>query len=343
VNEARHILHRDIETRSTLDLTDVGAWRYAAEPTTGVWCVGYAIDDGPAQIWISDQPIPEVFFIAARDPDWLIVAHNDAFEQAIEERILAPRFGWPIVPIERHRCTMAVAVASALPGSLDRAAEVLNSPFRKDIEGRRLMRKMARPRKPRAGEDPNGLYWHDEPENQARLQKYCMRDIEAERWLYQWVPPLIDSEQVVWTCDQRINWRGFHVDVALLNAAHHVVTETGAALQTEFRELTGLDSTNQTAKLIAWLTEHGCPLTDVQKGTLRHALRRKDLQSAAGRAIELRLQLAHASAGKVEALLAWRDADGRVRGTLKFHGAGTGRWAGSGPPAAEFSARRRRH
>jgi DNA polymerase len=333
----RHILHRDIETRSTFELTEVGAWRYAAEPTTGVWSIGYAVDN-PPQIWTPDQPIPEVFFIAARDPDWLIVAHNDAFEQAIEERILAPRYGWPLVPLERHRCTMAMALACALPGGLDGAAEALNSPFPKDVDGQRLMRKMARPRKPRAGEDPNGgPYWHDEPENQARLQKYCMRDIEAERWLYQHLPLLIDSEQALWALDQQINQRGFYTDGALLNAAHHVVTETGAALQTEFRELTGLNSTNQTAKLIAWLAEHNCTVTDVQKGTLRHALRRKGLEPAARRAIELRLQLAHASAGKVEALLTWRDADdGRVRGTLKFHGAGTGRWAGHGPQPQNF-------
>ena len=114
----RHILHRDIETRSTLDLTEVGAWRYAAEPTTDVWCVGYAVDDDPPQIWTPDQPIPEVFLVAANDPDWIVVAHNDQFETAIEQRVLAPRFGWPLVPIERHRCTMAMTLASALPGGL---------------------------------------------------------------------------------------------------------------------------------------------------------------------------------------------------------------------------------
>jgi DNA polymerase len=43
------VLFRDIETRSTLDLKVVGAWRYAAEPTTGVWCMAYAIDDGPVE------------------------------------------------------------------------------------------------------------------------------------------------------------------------------------------------------------------------------------------------------------------------------------------------------
>src|SRR6516165_5910458 len=188
-------LFRDIETRSTLDLTDVGAWRYASEPTTGVWCVGYAVDNAPARIWIPGQPIPEEFHIAARDPDWLIVAHNDAFERAVEELILAPRYGWPIVPIQQHMCTMAMVLASALPGSLDGAAEVLNSPFRKDAEGQRLMGKMARPRKARAGEDLNGFNCHAEPETQAHLRQYGRRDPEAAGGLYKRVPPLTNPEQ----------------------------------------------------------------------------------------------------------------------------------------------------
>src|SRR6516225_1334906 len=65
------VLHRDFETRSTLDLSETGAWRYAAEPNTGVWCVAYAVDDGPVQLWIPGQPIPEEFHIAANDPTWL--------------------------------------------------------------------------------------------------------------------------------------------------------------------------------------------------------------------------------------------------------------------------------
>ena len=119
------ILFRDIETRSTLDLPGVGAWRYAGDPTTDVWCVAYAVDDGPVQIWTPNNSISEEFFTAARDPGWLVVAHNDAFERAIEELILAPRYGWPLVPIERHRCTMATALASALPAALNAVAEVL--------------------------------------------------------------------------------------------------------------------------------------------------------------------------------------------------------------------------
>ena len=40
---------------------------------------------------------------------------SDQFETVIEERILNPRYSWPLIPISRHRCTMAAALANALP------------------------------------------------------------------------------------------------------------------------------------------------------------------------------------------------------------------------------------
>jgi DNA polymerase len=329
------ILFRDYETYSTVDLRTAGAWKYAAHADTGVWCCGYAVDDDPVRDWTPNNPIPEEFHTAARDPDWLIVAHNSAFEYVIEQLVLGPRYGWPAVPIERARCTMAKALACALPGSLERAAEALGLPG-KDASGARLMRLMSRPRKPRAGEDPVGIYWHDDPEKLERLYAYCRRDVEVERELFRRLPPLLGSEQALWAIDSVINQRGFFTDGPLLEAAHNIVTAAEAALQAEFRELTGLDSTNQTEKLIAWLAAHDCVVTDVQKTTLRHALRRKSLEPTAQRAIELRLQLAHASAGKIDALLAWRGNDGRVRGTLKFCAAATGRWAGHGPQPQNF-------
>ncbi len=111
------VLHRDVETRSTVDLARTGAWRYAADPTTEV----LALLRGrrrPGAEWTPGEPMPEEFIAAARDPDWLVAAHSDQFETAIETRLLGPRFGWPLVPIERHRCTMGMALAVARPGSL---------------------------------------------------------------------------------------------------------------------------------------------------------------------------------------------------------------------------------
>jgi DNA polymerase len=332
------ILHRDFETRSTLDLEEVGAWRYAADPTTDVWCVAYAVDNGPVKLWLPGQPIPEEFQVAARDPDWLVAAHNDQFETAIEQRILAPRYGWPLVPIERHRCTMATGLANALPGRLKLIAEVLELSARKDDEGGKLMLQMARPRKPRAGEDPNGIYWHDEPEKVERLGAYCKRDVDVERELHHRLTPLTASEQALWVFDQQINQRGFHVDLPLLEAASRIAAEANRKVQDELVSITGgaLTSTNQTKAMQDWLGEHGCEVSGVGKAVLNHALRRKGLDPVVRRVMELRISAAHAAAAKVDTLLSWRDADGRVRGSLRFCGAGTGRWTGIGVQPQNF-------
>ena len=53
------------------------------------------------------------------NPNWIAVAHNAAFEMAIEQHILGPRFGWPLIPIARQRCTMAMALALSLPAKLE--------------------------------------------------------------------------------------------------------------------------------------------------------------------------------------------------------------------------------
>jgi DNA polymerase len=328
-------LHIDFETRSVLDLPSVGVHVYAANERSDVWCAAFAADDGAIELWLPGAECPDVIRRAISE-QWTIHAHNANFERVIWRHILAPRYGWPEPAPEQWRCTMVMCLASALPGKLEKAAAALSLPISKDAEGARLMKEMAQPRKPPAGEDLNGIYWHDEPEKVERLCQYCKRDVEVEREIDRRLPALTDDEQKHWQLDTVINQRGFFTDGLLLDAAHHIVTEAEAASQAEFRELTGLNSTNQTAKLIAWLGEHGCTVTDVQKGTLRHALRRKGLQPAVYRAIELRLQLAHASAGKIEALLNWRNGDGRVRGTLQFHGAATGRWTGRGPQPQNF-------
>ena len=102
-----HILHRDFETRSTALLRTVGSQRYAADPSTEVLCVAYAVDNDPVQLWVPGDPVPPEFIEAATNPHWILAAHGDHFESAIEQNVLAPRHGWPLIPLDRHRCTMA--------------------------------------------------------------------------------------------------------------------------------------------------------------------------------------------------------------------------------------------
>ena len=133
----RHKLHRDFETYSKLELPKVGAHRYAQDPSTGVWCMAFAVDDGPVKLWWPGDPVPPEFFEAERDPNWTVVAHNDEFETTIEQHILGPRYGFPLVPLERHCCTQAMALALALPAKLEMLADALELEHRKDAAGER--------------------------------------------------------------------------------------------------------------------------------------------------------------------------------------------------------------
>ena len=164
------ILFHDLETRSTCNIKCAGAHKYAADPTTGVLCLAYAVDDGPVELWIPGDPVPEVFIRAASDPDWIVSAFNANFERVIVQHILVPRHGFPAIPLDRYRCSQAAAQALALPAALGKVAAALDLPHQKDANGARLMLQMARPRRPRQGEDPGGIYWFDDPERHERLR-----------------------------------------------------------------------------------------------------------------------------------------------------------------------------
>jgi DNA polymerase bacteriophage-type len=326
------ILHRDIETRSIADLRDVGAWRYSLDPSTDVWCVAFAADDGPIKLWVPGDPIPAEFIEAEQNPDWIATAFNDGFERLIERHILAPRYGFPLVPVERHRCSQAAALALSLPAKLETVAQALSLEYQKDETGHRVMMRMSRPRQPRGGESPASTYWFDDSERRQRLYEYCKCDVAVERELHQHISALIPAEQELWLLDGRINDRGLRIDTQLLDSAIRIADAVSIEINTELSRLTGgtVTSINQPAKLMAWLASQGCEVVNVQKETLTKALTRSNLAADAKRVMELRLDGAHAAAAKLGTMRSWVNGDGRARGTFRFHGASTGRWTSFG-------------
>ena len=324
-------LFRDYETRSTLNLSEVGAWKYASHPTTDVWCCAYAVDEGPIRLWVPGDPVPAEFSEAAQNPDWRVLAFNDQFERLIEQHIMAQRYGWPTVPIERHRCIQAAALALALPATLENVARALKLEQQKDESGRRTMLQMAMPRSPRQDEDPEGLYWFDDPERLAKLYEYNKQDLAVERAIHQRIGSLNPEEQSLWVLDAVINDRGLFIDGELLEAAIRIAETTQSAINTELQEITegALKTINQ-PKMKEWLGTHGCEVTDIRKTTLQKVLARSNVPPACRRVIELRLDGAHAATAKLRTMRDWRNPDGRARGTFRFHGASTGRWTSFG-------------
>ncbi len=329
---AQHVLHRDYETRGVLQLQKVGPWKYAADARTEVLCCAYAADDEPVKLWLPGDPVPPEFMEAARNPRWLVCAHNASFEIAIEHLILRRRHGWPKIPVRQQRCTMAAALALALPPKLELIAEALELVHQKDKAGQRLMLMMSKPRRPRKDEDLESRYWFDDEDRLQRLYEYCRQDAEIERELYQQLRPLPPEEQQLWVLDLRVNARGFYVDRELASAARSIAQAAAPELNTELAQLTdcSVTSINQVARLKVWLTQQGCIVDTLDKNAIEELLAADNLPAAARRALNLRQSGAQAAAKKIDALLDRCDRDGRIRGALRYHGASTGRWAGNG-------------
>jgi DNA polymerase bacteriophage-type len=255
----KHMLFRDIETRSKLSLKKVGAAKYATDPSTGVWCVAFAVDDDPVQLWWPGETVPPAFREAAANPTWGVGAHNDGFETPIEQYVLHAHHNWPIVPLKRHRCTMAMCQALGLPAKLSAAAGALELAHRKDAAGERLMHQMSKPRKPRKDEDPAGLYYFDDQERLDRLGEYCKQDLETARELYYRLPSLSAAEQALWVLSTQINERGFHVDRQFAEAARRIAQAAGPEIDAELAELTdgAVTGFNQVSRLLKWLQAQG--------------------------------------------------------------------------------------
>jgi DNA polymerase bacteriophage-type len=185
--DVQHILHRDYETRSERLLKGknaVDTYTYARHSSTQVLCCGFAVDDQPVQLWLPGDPVPLEFLEAENNPSWRAIAHSVQFEMAIERYILAPRYDFPVIAVEKNICTQAVAQSLSLPASLGLLAEALELAHRKDAGGEKLMMQMCKPRKARKGEDPAKVYWFEDADRLARLLEYCKQDVEVEREIY---------------------------------------------------------------------------------------------------------------------------------------------------------------
>src|SRR5215468_7599436 len=296
-----HVLHRDYETRSQAIIKTVGTYKYATDPSTTALCAAFAIDDGPVQLWTPGDPVPAEFIEAATNPAWIVSAHGAHFEDTIERHVLHTRFGWPVFPVEKQRCTQAMALAVGLPARLSTVAIALELSNRKDAAGERLMHQTSKPRRPHKDERPDGVYWFEDQERLDRLYAYCQQDVEVERELYSRLPPLSASEQPLWELSSWINQRGFCVDRAFAEAARKIAEVAAPEIDQEIAELTAVSITsiNQIARLMAWLQQHGCIMEKLDRKTIEKKLLDAELVPAVRRVLELRLGGAQAAVKKI--------------------------------------------
>ncbi len=353
----------DFETRSEADLKKVGAYEYARHESTEIVCLGYQVDDErQAALWTpgfedlsykqaarkrdrtrrdipcSPDPVRLHRRIVAGDT---FEAHNAWFERCIWYFQLHLKLGWPMIPDDQWRCSAALAASYSLPRKLEKAVLALGLSEQKDMAGHRVMMKLSKPRNPTKG-DPDSK-WHQKRCDLLTTFRYNLQDVRAEYALSQQLRPLPAIEQEVWQLDQKINWRGLHYDRSFVEGALEIGAECEKRGNEELEAITYgcVERATQKIQFLDWLEAEGVEVphkfnrkkvwTRTTEGEQLVKLLDEDLAPHVHRAIEVWLSVNQTSTKKYIAFQRRAaDTDDRIRETLRYHGASTGRWAGVG-------------
>ena len=316
----------DFETRSKANLPDVGLDIYANDPTTEVLCIAFGTQ--PDNVVVEDVQKKQLHTSYPASYDLMehvrnggkIQAWNAMFEYAIWNCVCVPKYGWPPLKLEQCIDSMAIAAANNVPQSLDEAGTFMNAAHKKDAIGARLIQKLCKPN--RKGEFEN------DPELLKQLFDYCAQDVRTEMAIVKLLRPLTADEQRVWELTQRINLRGVPVDPNELQNAVNAVQSAQKAIDEETLQLTGCKPSER-AKLLLWLNTRGAELPDLTEKTVSAKLVSTDLFDDVRRALELRQEGSQTSVAKYAKMLEIQ-REGKIRNTLVYHGASTGRWASRG-------------
>lgn len=321
----RGVLGIDVETRSAVSVKDTGAPAYAAHPTTRILCAVLILDDRVAR-WTPGPPVPPwaVAHVRAGRP---VCAHNAGFESAVLPRCMP---GLPEVAADQWVDTAALAALMNLPSSLEGLGAALGLTVKKDMEGNALMRRLSNANNP----EPTGA-------ELARLTDYCETDVRVMLDVLARLPapPLV--ELAAMAEDRRINARGVCVDVGLADGLQRVADAREGQLVFELFDITGdLHRLHVAADLLEWVQSRGVtvPKTRTKDGWKlsfnREVVTRlmndpespPDVRAALACRQEGGRLTSLAKLARVEPML----VDGRLRGSLRYCAAHTGRWGSSG-------------
>ena len=319
----------DIETYSSVDLTETGVYPYAESDDFEILLFAYSVNGSPVRVvdLISGESLPPRIKDALTDKNVLKTAYNAAFERVCLSKYLGV---W--LDPEEWDCTMVSAARLALPLSLGQCALVLGLAEKKMTEGKALINFFSKPCKPtiRNGQRTRNLPEHA-PDKWLVFKKYNKRDVEVEQAIRRKVARLdiTDTERKAWLLDQRINDRGVLVDMQLANKASTMDDEYRANLVEEAMRITGLENPNSITQLKEWLkAETGLVFPACDKETVKAMLPRMT-STKVRRVLQIRQELGKTSTAKYKAMLKCACKDNRVRGLFQFYGANrTGRFAG---------------
>jgi len=322
----------DFETFSKKDIKKVGAFRYAQDSSTEVICLSYALGDAAPLIYIAGDSPPVTLFNAIEEGA-LVYAYNTAFEYAIWKYVCIPKLNWPEVPFSQWRDTQAMSAYFSWPISLEKCALAMGLEQQKDKRGKYLIQKLCSPQKI-TKKNPHKRFTPDtHPELFFEMYEYCKQDVRTERNILNEFPWEIEgSELDVWRNTLIKNDIGIPVDVELVQSVTEMIDEYLEEVSELIPIITGgrIQTIGQSAKIREWCEELGYELPDFTADTIDKALADPEIEKfpKVKNLLEIRSLAGKSSIKKFKKILESVSPDGRVRGCLKYHKAGTGREGG---------------
>ena len=329
------LLHIDIETFSSTNLTKTGVYKYVEDPSFEILLFGVSRDDGPVDVYdlASGEEIPEEIIATIISSNEIKWAFNAQFE-----RICISRYFWDkgLLPKgtylnpEGWRCDMVWAGYMGFPMSLKGAGAALGLEEQKMEEGKELIRyfcKPCAPTKKNGGRTRN--YPSHAPEKWDLFKKYNKRDVEVELSIAEKLSAHPVPEQVwkEYHLDQSINDRGIHIDLPMVRNAIMLDKLSHEKLIREMQDQTGLTNPRSVQQMTGWLSSKGIRTDSIDKDAVADLI--KTAPASVREVLTLWQQAAMSAVKKYQAMEAAVCGDGRLRGMFQFYGANrSGRFSG---------------
>ena len=326
----------DLETRSSIDISKAGVYKYAQSPDFDILLFGVSVNSEPVIVYdlACGDTLPEEVLTALPDPDVTKWAYNASFERICISEWLRRNYpqhcdGKYLDPLP-WKCSMVWAAYNGLPFGLEKVGAALGFEQQKLKEGKDLIRYFCNPCKPTKA---NGGRTWNLPEHALEkwelFKKYNQRDVEVEMQIQERLQnyPVPDFVWDEYHLDQEINDRGIMIDRELVEQAIKIDEISGADLTAQMQKLTDLENPNSVVQLKGFLAEKGIEAESLGKKDVAEMIKTAPPELA--EVLELRLQLAKSSVKKYQAMQNAACDDDRCRGMFQFYGASrSGRWAG---------------
>ena len=314
-------LHLDIETYSTVDLKKNTVYRYVEDEHWMIlicsWCIGQG-EIHTAYGHEEIKAIPGLFDSAVKK-----IAHNSDFERINFSALKGLPVGTYIDP-EEYIDTAVLASLWGYPRSLKGFCKVVGGEA-KDEAGGRLINMFSVPNRKGGRTLPE-----ERPADWEAYVEYNRQDVISMRDnIYRLGKGFPSAEEFeAWITATRINDRGIKIDTALAGAAHRQYEANKKGDLARVKEITGLDNPNSVQQFKGWLADQGFEMESIDKAHVAELLERDDLPDEAREAVERKQLAALSAATKYVIAQGSTNSDGRLRGTIKYSNANTGRMTG---------------